>query len=52
MNSTASRGYDLRLRDDGSYHYGMLPRGLFEELRNGIIEAQKVRRALLVPRDD
>lgn len=45
-------GYDLRPKPDGTYLYGMLPRGLFEELRNGIIAAQKSRQAQLVPRDE
>ncbi len=45
-------GYDLRPKPDGTYQYGMLPRGLFEELRNGIVAAQKARRAQIVPRDD
>jgi len=45
-------GYDLRPRPNGSYHYGMLPRDLFEKLRSGIIEAQKARNAQVVLRDD
>lgn len=52
LNRFTWPGYDLRPRSDGSYHYGMLPRGLFEELRSGIIEAQKARRARVMPRDD
>lgn len=43
--------YDLRPEPDGTFHYRVLPRGLFEDLRNGIIEAQKTRRAQLVPRE-
>jgi hypothetical protein len=52
LNRFTWPGYDLRPRPDGSYVYGMLPRGLFEELRKGIIEAQKTRRSRLVARDD
>lgn len=52
LNRFTWPGYDLRPRPDGSYAYGMLPRGLFEELRKGIIEAQKMRRGRLVARDD
>ncbi|BCH34135.1 hypothetical protein MesoLjLc_60650 [Mesorhizobium sp. L-8-10] len=52
LNRFTWPGYDLRPRPDGSYHYGMLPRGLFEELRQAIVEAQKIRRARVVPRDD
>lgn len=52
LNRFTWPGYDLRPRKDGSYHYGMLPRGLFDDLRNGIIAAQKAHRAQVVPRDD
>ena len=51
LNRFTWPGYDLRPRPDGSYHYGMLPRGLFEQLRKGIIEAQKTRRGRIVQRD-
>lgn len=44
-------GYDLRPRADGRYEYGMLPRALFEELRRGIVELQRIRRARFIPRD-
>lgn len=52
LNRFTWPGYDLRPKSDGTYHYGMLPRGLFEELRNGIVAAQKARRAQVVLRDD
>ena len=52
LNRFTWPGYDVRPRPDGSYQYGMLPRALFEKLRNGIIEAQKARRGRVVPRDD
>lgn len=45
-------GYDLRPKSDGNYQYGMLPRGLYEELRNGIVAIQKMRQAQIVTRDD
>lgn len=52
LNRFTWPGYDLRPKPDGSYHYGMLPRRLFEELRNGIIKAQKARRGRVVSKDD
>lgn len=52
LNRFTWPGYDLRPRPDGSYEYGMLPRGLFEELRQGIIGAQRARRGAIVGRDD
>ncbi len=52
LNRFTWPGYDLRPKSDGTYHYGMLPRGLFEELRNGIVKEQKARLAQVVPRDD
>ena len=51
LNRFTWPGYDLRPKPDGTFHYGMLPRGLFEELRNGIVKAHKARRAQLVARD-
>lgn len=52
LNRFTWPGYDLRPKPDGTFYYGMLPRGLFEELRNGIVEAQKARRTQFVPRDE
>ena len=51
MNRFLWPGYDLRPRSDGRYEYGMLPPGLFEELRRGIVELQRIRKARVVPRD-
>jgi len=44
-------GYDLRPRSDGRYDYGMLPPGLFDELRRGIVELQRIRKGRIIPRD-
>jgi len=52
LNRFTWPGYDLRPRPDGTYHYGMLPAGLFDELRNGIIAAQRTRRGRIMSRDD
>ncbi|OYR23003.1 hypothetical protein CEV31_0079 [Brucella thiophenivorans] len=52
LNRFTWPGYDLRPKPDGTYQYGMLPRGLFEALRNGIVEVHRARRAQLVPRDE
>lgn len=52
LNRFTWPGYDLRPRPDGSYHYGMLPPGLFEQLRSGILEANKIQRARFVSRDE
>ncbi len=51
LNRFTWPGYDLRPRPDGSYDYGMLPRALFEKLREGIIKASKAKRGRVVPRD-
>jgi len=45
-------GYDLRRRDDGRYDYGMLPPGLFEQLRQRILDLQRRRKGRIVPRED
>jgi hypothetical protein len=45
-------GYDLRPRPDGRYDYGMLPPGLFEQLRRGIVELQRARKGRVVPREE
>ncbi len=44
-------GYDLRPSGDGRYDYGMLPPRLFEDLRLGILELQRLRKARIIPRD-
>jgi len=44
-------GYDLRARADGRYEYGMVPPGLFEQLRLGIVELQRNRKGRVIARD-
>lgn len=36
-------GFDLRPRPNGRYDYGVLPPGLFEQLRRGISELHKTK---------
>jgi hypothetical protein len=43
-------GYDLRPRPNGSYDYGMLPQGLFEQLRQGILTRQRSRKGRITTR--
>jgi hypothetical protein len=53
LNSFTWPGFDLRPipgRDEDCV-YGMLPPGLFEQLRLGILERQKAKRLRLQPRD-
>lgn len=45
-------GYDLRPRSNGSYDYGMLPQGLFEQLRQGILARQRNRKGKVLARTD
>ena len=47
-------GYDLRARVDepGRYEYGMLPQTLFEQLRHGIIERQKLQKTKIISRTE
>jgi hypothetical protein len=54
LNQFAWPGYDLRPvpGQSGRYHYGMLPPGLFGQLRDGILARQKARSGRLIPRDD
>jgi hypothetical protein len=53
LNRFAWPGFDLRPipSKPGRYEYGMLPRGLFEQLRNGILKRQKARAGRVVSRD-
>ena len=53
LNRFAWPGYDLRPvpGKPGTYDYGMLPRSLFERLRQGILQLQKTRRVTAVQRD-
>jgi len=52
LNRFAWPGYDLRPipHRPGKYDYGMLPPGLFEALRQGILARQKVKRLRVQPR--
>lgn len=54
LNRFAWPGYDLRPipGQPGRYDYGMLPRRLFEQLREGILTRQKSRTGRIVHRDD
>jgi len=45
-------GYDLRRLPNGSYGYGMLPRGLFQQLLGGILDRSKKGRQIVIPRDE
>ncbi len=53
LNSFAWPGFDLRPipGQPERYEYGMLPRALYEQLRLGILERQKTRKARVVSRD-
>jgi PemK-like, MazF-like toxin of type II toxin-antitoxin system len=53
LNSFAWPGYDLRPIPGkaGRYDYGMLPPGLFRQLREGILARQKARAGRVVSRD-
>lgn len=52
MNSFAWPGIDLRPipGKSGEYVYGMLPRKLFEQIRQGILDRQKSRKGTIAPR--
>jgi hypothetical protein len=54
LNRFAWPGFDLRpipgSRD--KYDYGMLPRGLFHQLREGILRRQKERAGRIISRND
>jgi len=52
LNSFLWPGYDLRPRPGGRYDYGMLPRALFEALRQGILEAQRKKAGRIVNRQE
>lgn len=52
LNRFVWPGFDLRPRRDGRYDYGMLPPGLFEDLRRGILALQRARKGRVVARDD
>jgi hypothetical protein len=53
LNRFAWPGYDLRPipGEPVKYDYGMLPRALFEKLREGILARQKARRGRVIRRD-
>lgn len=52
LNRFAWPGYDLRPipQRPGEYAYGMLPPGLFEALRQGILARQQARQLSIQPR--
>jgi len=54
LNRFAWPGYDLRPipGEAGRYDYGMLPRRLFQQLRDGILARQKARKRRIVFRDE
>jgi hypothetical protein len=53
LNSFAWPGYDIRPIPGraGQFDYGMLPPGLFQLLREGILALQKARAGRIIPRD-
>ncbi len=53
LNRFAWPGYDLRPipGEPGRYDYGMLPRGLFRKLREGILARQKARAGRIIVRE-
>jgi len=53
LNRFAWPGFDLRPipAKPGRYDYGMLPAGLFQQLRDGILARQKARAGRIVSRD-
>lgn len=52
LNRFAWPGFDLRPipATPGRYDYGMLPPGLFQQLRNGILARQKLRTGRVISR--
>ncbi len=54
LNRFAWPGYDLRPipGQPGRYDYGMLPPGLFQQLREGILARQKARTGRVISRDE
>jgi hypothetical protein len=53
LNRFTWPGFDLRPIPgrDGAFDYGMLPRGLFEQLRKGILARQSTRRVRVQGRE-
>ncbi len=53
LNSFSWPGYDLRPipGQQGRYHYGLLPPGLFQQLREAILARQKAKAGQIVSRD-
>jgi hypothetical protein len=53
LNRFAWPGFDLRPvpGKPGRYDYGMLPAGLFQQLRDGILTRQKARARRVISRD-
>lgn len=54
LNRFAWPGFDLRPipGQSGRYDYGMLPPGLFRQLRDGILARQKARAGRVIPREE
>ncbi len=54
LNRFVWPGYEVRPvpGQPGKYDYGMLPRSLFQQLREGILARQKARAGRIVSRDD
>ena len=54
LNRFAWPGYDLRPipGEPGRYDYGMLPRGLYLQLRDGILARLKARAGRIISRDE
>src|SRR5688500_16396717 len=54
LNRFAWPGFDLRPipAKPGRYDYGMLPPGLFQQLREGILARQKARTGQIISRDE
>jgi hypothetical protein len=54
LNRFAWPGFDLRPipGSRGKYVYGMLPPGLFQQLREGILARQKERAGRIIPRNE
>jgi hypothetical protein len=54
LNRFAWPGYDVRPipGQPGRYDYGMLPPGLFRQLRDGILARQKARAGRVISRDE
>ena len=54
LNRFAWPGFDLQLvpGKPGRYDYGMLPPGLFQKLRDGVLARQRARAGRIISRDE